>query len=615
MNRKHISCAIILNICVWLSSFVMANTMYFANAHFCLPDASGQPSSGCTGPILSKQNVSVFADFYKNLPALNSNWNNKSRLVPFPSASTSHTPLNMMNGNTAALFDGDIYNPVVYNWGDISKLVYFGGSENEGQVLLPTPGWIKAAHQNGTAIFGTVFFSPDQYGGNFEAGQLDYMLTPDKAGHYPIADLLISVARQYGIDGYFINEETPYPDGKSQENLADFVKYVKQTSQRAGYPVKIEWYFVDGSDGADSFAANSIFVDYKEWGSQVIDNAISNGYAPAKVEYGINGASNSSVSDIPNNASAAMFAFSNVLAPEDDRKAAADEQYGNAIHFWQQVPQTLQNSNTLRYNRVSSNFFETDFNAGIGNDYYINGASKQYGFWSAIGLQDMLPVNLLDQHIALNFNGAYLGGSSLQVSADQTNAGKNILLYKNLHIIPPKNSILAVRYRPISGAQVFKICAHYVDGNANGSTCVNMSAANNKNWNNTSLANLPILSANGYYNSISLHMPSSGSNSIKIGQLYLGSLAKYSQVPDPVQNLQFDQIENNLNSSSAKHYVVSWKRATSDKYYHVYVNNVFYGVTYQNIEDVVTNATPPIKVCIAPQNYGGVIGDKTCIKS
>jgi hypothetical protein len=615
MAIKSIKFHLLLFPVFWLlflfnSAYATVNSL--SNVHFCLPNAQGQPPKDCTGLVLSEDTVAAFSSFYQNLPILDSNWTSSSRLVPYPSASTSQTPLNMVKNTTATTLDYNVYNPVVYQWKDISKVVYFGGSVNEGQVLLPTPGWIKAAHQNGSSIFATIFFSPTAYGGGEEETQLDYMLTPDsKSGHYPVADLLISVAKEYGIDGYFINQETPYPSGKSSQDLSNFVSYLQEASAAAGYPIKVEWYFVGGSNGANAFVSDSLFIDYGLWSSSTIDDQIAKGYPAANVEYGINGAYGGSVPDtIPNDASVAMFAFSNVLAPDDDRKTAPSQQYANAVKFWIGVPSELRHSNTLKYSQ--SDFFATNFNAGIGDDYYIQGEAKGYDFWSAMGLQDLLPVDLTGTIATLNFSDAYIGGSSLQVVSTEESAGQEITLYNNLNVVPTEAAVLAVKYKPISMNESFQVCAHYTDGDDQDSRCVSLTA-NNKIKGNTwaeASVNLPQLSNAGYYDAITLTLPKSGDNQVDIGQIFLGSFESYGKKPAQVRLLKSDL---SVTDGSGTHYIVSWKNVSSNKYYNVYVNDKFYGATYQNIEDVMVTDTNSAKICVVPQNYGGMTGDSSCI--
>ena len=50
-------------------------------------------------------------------------------------------------------------------WQYIDYLVQWGGSAGEGIVVTPTTFWIESAHLNGVQIFGTVYFTPNVYGG------------------------------------------------------------------------------------------------------------------------------------------------------------------------------------------------------------------------------------------------------------------------------------------------------------------------------------------------------------------------------------------------------------------------------------------------------------------
>ncbi|MEM9242730.1 MAG: hypothetical protein AAGA27_01565 [Pseudomonadota bacterium] len=637
MNKKFNVCMLfVLLLLLKSTSYATVNSL--ANPHFCLPDANGNPPVGCTGMLFTKNSISDFAQFYKNLPVLHSGWNKQPRVVPFLLFSTSQTPLNMVTKQTAETLKYNTYNPVVYNWHNISKLVYFGGSENEGQILIPTPGWIKAAHQNGSAIFATIFFSPNSYGGSDETNQLDYMLTLNKSGHYPIADLLISAARKYHIDGYFINEEAFYLNDKSSINLSAFVRYIEKTSKEEGYPIKIEWYFTalksetpfyENNNGLNAFAANSVFIENWSLDSNTINKAISMGYPEANIEYGTQRTITTFTQNIcvacnlhflPNkNISAAVFAFSDILSPnhlnENDKPS---QQYKNAMRFWRITPSYLKNSNNLDYG--TNNFFATDFNAGIGRDYYIQGVRQHYGFWSAIGLQDILPINFLSDtpglKISLDFNDAYNGGSSLRIIKRQIipiSKPHHITLYDHLNVSIKNNPVMYVTYKQLIGDTPFKICVNYTDGDNKGDNCISLTSEEKHRWTRSSI-NLTPLNHQGRYQSIELVVPKS---SIKektvIGQLYLGSLENYVRQPSSVQELQLKQSIHD-DDNNGMHYIISWKGNQHDKNYKVYVNDQFYGATFQNIEDVMVS--PPeqdLNICVAPQGYSGIMGTKNCI--
>lgn len=91
-------------------------------------------------------------------------------------------------------------------WQYVNTLIYWGGSSGEGLIVPPSADVIDSAHKNGVPVLGTVFFPPYVYGGKDE--WLRDFLVKDKNGNFPVADKLLEVAKYYGFDGWFINQET-----------------------------------------------------------------------------------------------------------------------------------------------------------------------------------------------------------------------------------------------------------------------------------------------------------------------------------------------------------------------------------------------------------------------
>lgn len=91
------------------------------------------------------------------------------------------------------------------NYQYVDTLVYWGGSSGEGLIVPPSPDVTDQAHKNGVKVLGTVFFPQHAHGGKME--WLDDFLQ-EKNGTFLVVDKLIEVAKVYGFDGWFINQET-----------------------------------------------------------------------------------------------------------------------------------------------------------------------------------------------------------------------------------------------------------------------------------------------------------------------------------------------------------------------------------------------------------------------
>jgi len=115
-------------------------------------------------------------------------------------------------------------------WQYVDKLVYWGGSSGEGIIVPPSPDVTDLGHKNGVPVIGTVFFPQSAHGGKIE--WLETFLQSEDGETFPMADKLIEVARLYGFDGWFINQET---EGSEEEPLTKahaeammaFIKYFK----------------------------------------------------------------------------------------------------------------------------------------------------------------------------------------------------------------------------------------------------------------------------------------------------------------------------------------------------------------------------------------------------
>ncbi|MDO4766100.1 MAG: S-layer homology domain-containing protein [Eubacteriales bacterium] len=72
-----------------------------------------------------------------------------------------------------------------------------------GIVNIPNQAYINAAHKNGVMAIACIYFDPA-----FRPGQSkSEMFAKDDDGKYIVANKLIEMARFYGIDGYFLNDE------------------------------------------------------------------------------------------------------------------------------------------------------------------------------------------------------------------------------------------------------------------------------------------------------------------------------------------------------------------------------------------------------------------------
>lgn len=149
------------------------------------------------------------------------NKDTKVMAISIMNASTSgNSPhgLNKMEANTFSY------------WQYVDTLVYWGGSSGEGLIVAPSPDVVDAGHKNGVKVIGTVFMPQAAHGGKIE--WLDDLLK-EEGGSFPVADKLIEVAKTYGFDGWFINQETEGSEEapltkEHADKMQKFLAYLKE---------------------------------------------------------------------------------------------------------------------------------------------------------------------------------------------------------------------------------------------------------------------------------------------------------------------------------------------------------------------------------------------------
>ncbi|MCR8912424.1 TonB-dependent receptor [Barnesiella sp. ET7] len=148
----------------------------------------------------------------------------------------------------------------------------------EGIIVPPSAPVIDACHMNGVKILGNVFFPPQAYSGDPE--WVEQMLTKE-GNTYPYAEKMYEIAKYYGFDGWFINEETY---ASTASDWVEWIKYFYQCAEADGnHDMYIQWY--DASmyvnNALDIMMANpntSFFANYGSAGKVTIEQHRSRGY-------------------------------------------------------------------------------------------------------------------------------------------------------------------------------------------------------------------------------------------------------------------------------------------------------------------------------------------------
>ena len=126
-----------------------------------------------------------------------------------------------------------------------------------GIVNIPNQAYINAAHKNGVKAIACIYFDPA-----FRPGQtINEMFVKDTNGEYVVAKKLVALAKEYGIDGYFLNNEERY-DARFKDFMAYLSKqglYTQFYNTNSRFDAsKSQWLKDDQHDKIH----DSVFVNY-----------------------------------------------------------------------------------------------------------------------------------------------------------------------------------------------------------------------------------------------------------------------------------------------------------------------------------------------------------------
>lgn len=376
------------------------------------------------------------------------------------------------------------YNPTY--WQYIDMVIWWGGSAGEGIIVPPSAPVIDACHMNGVKILGNVFFPPQAYSGDPE--WVEQMLTKE-GNTYPYAEKMYEIAKYYGFDGWFINEETY---ASTASDWVEWIKYFYQCAEADGnHDMYIQWY--DASmyvnNALDIMMANpntSFFANYGSAGKVTIEQNRSrmenagvdmdaffeklySGIGQA--QGGLTGNAQNLQACFPKTGHASSMQIFNpeepiwkkvvegILDTENNcgptAYSAMETVFSNEARFWtnaQNNPaditdrdQTYPNpwpglANAIQErSTIQSKPFVTAFSAGLGKHRFVNGEKRGTQDWYHRGMQNILPtwrwwVETTSSDkltFSLNWDDAYNFGTSVVVSGKLTaNADHLTRLYK-----------------------------------------------------------------------------------------------------------------------------------------------------------------------------------------
>ncbi|WP_063775588.1 endo-beta-N-acetylglucosaminidase [Actinoplanes rectilineatus] len=380
-----------------------------------------------------------------------------------------------------------------------------------GMLNLPNAGYTNAAHRNGVKSLGTIFFSENDRG----TQTYTELLKQDASGDYPVARKLIELARWYGFDGYFINQEEPSVAVADIPRYKQFLKVIKDAG------LYVQFYdSVHDTTGARTYqnafnslnspfvrdpqlgdVSDSMFLNYWWNRSRLTSSAAhakSIGLDPRKVSFaGVEAGmyqfeqpydlrDNLDANGVPMNAIATLgadFVHADMANKEDDAEqwraydrerrwwtgsttgSATDDAAG-----WKGIDSYITERST-----IGGTVFDTTFNTGHGLEWREKGVISDRAEWSNINVQDK-PVTWQwnntgtlgvdydygpDYVKADRFDyqqiGGYQGGSSLVIQGDLT--GRNHLKLYRTELRVDTKSTIDLTYRKVSPTDASTVSA------------------------------------------------------------------------------------------------------------------------------------------------------------
>ncbi|MDK8183593.1 carbohydrate-binding protein [Paenibacillus sp. UMB4589-SE434] len=373
------------------------------------------------------------------------------------------------------------------------------GRRDYGVVNIPNPAYTDAAHRNGVISLGGWFWPR-----NINFAEL-VEKTPD--GKFPVADKMIEMAKYFGFDGYFINQEATISKAHA-DLLMEMLKYMRAQG------MYLSWYdsltidgkisYVNGfneknspwlKDERDGKRANdSIFMNYAytpEGLESSADHARKLGIDPyASVFAGIendkfrfdrgleleaifrNDAARSARTsvalfgtDMVWNKGPNPFDLNTQSYVEQREQAYWSGPLGNPAESGRAVGTEYESWPGIAHyiserSVVGSYPFVTRFNNGHGLDFFMNGQKSSDAEWNNMAAQDILPTwqwwtKSAGKALAAGYDytTAWNGGSSLKIEGTlNKNNATDIHLYKT-DLPVTKDVQLSVTYKANGNVQ------------------------------------------------------------------------------------------------------------------------------------------------------------------
>ena len=380
-------------------------------------------------------------------------------------------------------------------WQYLDSMIFWEG-------LVPTPDVIDAGHRNGVPVYGTLFCNWSNSIADQE--KVAEVLKQDADGSFPIARKLVDMAKYYGYDGYFINQETTgnlvEPLG---EKMRQFMLYTKEYAAKVNHPIKYSWYDAmtynygryhqDGlgeynyqfmQPEGDKVPADNFFANFN-WDKAKNDYTIATAnwigrnpydvFAGLELQQGGSYKTKVKWNDILDENGKLRLSLG-LFAPDTITslgKTGEDYHKNEDIFFtgYQGDPTGQKPGDKDWYgiaNLVADrtpavgNTFTTSFNTGHGRKWFVDGKVSKDSEWNYRSVSGVLPTWRWWQKstgdklkASYDFEDAYNGGTSLKFAGDLSGATKQDVNLYSTRLKVTDTTKLHVAHKGGKGTKVY----------------------------------------------------------------------------------------------------------------------------------------------------------------
>lgn len=542
-----------------------------------------------------------------------------------PKAGITSAAITLTNHDQSSPVGSNDFNVYAFdNWQLLDSYIYWAGTD-EGIFAIPSPDIVDAAHRNGVPVYATLGF-PWGNGSPEALAEIQAFTKQAADGSFPVADKMIEIAKYYGFDGYFFNQETSGVDKQTAVRMNEMMRYAKRKSD-----IRFSWYDAQDNNGNINYqnAVNSqndmyvtpaqdgvygvdeVFLNYN-WGVNQINTTVSTMQShnrdPFDAYAGFEVQQNSYNTKINTNAlldekgqpkvSIALYAPNSTMGlaknPADFHEKEAyfwtgpqgDPSKADDSANWKGMARFVTDSSVIQ-----SVPFTTSFNSGHGKQYFVDGKVASTQEWNNRSIQDIMPTwrwwirgEGSKINVSYDFDQAYNGGNSLKFSGPlDANSVNNVMLYSTKLAIT-KSTKIRVVYQNQSDADASLGVAYGKDYAADKMKYYALPKTKDSGW-QTAIVDLKEDAGKTAY---ALSLKVNNSQAMKDDSILLGQLSVYdSKEQNQSAPRNAEVTEKMLHDAFHAEARLSWAKQDNVLRYEVYQQNAdgvktFIGATPNN---------------------------------